>query len=193
MIMILKVLLAGAICALVLLSWVSLRYVRQQRRIEETIQTFSLHAKQVEQLPFTVTAVTDRFKQAFSFEDRLIYADAPVLVVVRNARGIAGVVGFYMTEYCLIVTQMQGVKGARFANGEAASYFHDIVDEVATVMKVRKVLILPARKSRWYRDPYRVPREKVPALRARMREIYDTESKKRGYYLRLGRWRKKMT
>jgi len=128
-----------------------------------------------------------------SGEEVRIWSDTPFLLVIKKDQQVLGQLGFDTGSRCLVVRQVQGLKGVNVRGLNLADYILACAEEVASRLDLLSVKVQPAGRNAYYLPLEDGPEyDKGDVHRRRLEKVYDDTPSLRGYVLvDAGQWREK--
>ena len=127
-------------------------------------------------------------KDATEVEGYSVWCDSTYTVVIKNAEGLIGVIGFELSKHSMKIYQLQGINGVNVRGLDLGDYLLARAEVVARKLRKRYVRVQPARFHTYYELDER--HSLYPQLykhQERLRKMYDSSARKRGYeYCRPG-------
>lgn len=140
-------------------------------------------------VPFFHSLIVGRsVKDATKVGDFSVWCDVTYTVVVKNAAGPLGLIGFELSKHSMKIYQLQGIKGVNIKGIDLGDHLLSCAETVARTIGKRYVLVQPARLHTYYDlDEMHSLYPQLYAHQARLRKMYDASASKRGYeYCRPG-------
>ena len=127
-------------------------------------------------------------KDATMVEDFAVWCDVTYTVVVKNAKGPFGLIGFELSKNSMKIYQLQGIKCVNIKGVDLGDHLLACAEIVARKIGKRYILVQPARFHTYYDlDEMHSLYPQLYKHQARLRKMYDASASKRGYeYCRPG-------
>ncbi len=117
-----------------------------------------------------------------------VWCDSTYTIIVKNAQGPLGIIGFELSKTSMKIYQLQGIKGVNIRGLDLGDHLLACAEAIARTLGKREVLVQPARFHTYYDlDEMHSLYPQLYKHQERLRKMYDGSARKRGYeYCRPG-------